>query len=890
MSLPTLLNHPPNQSRELQSSSFARPDFSNHVSVFSYSDPSSFNGDKNYPPPPAQFSFSSPNQELHYVNVGFANQSAQVQNSRPLPSQSPPVNLLPKLPSPPTPTKDLTNSYSSPVPPNYLFSQSSQRSVQSNNQQSPRPANYYQSLPSPPTPTKELLTHSSFTNQAPNYLNIRPNPAQSPPINLNPSKTSPTRETNINYSNQLPNFNGTRPSPAQSPPINFNHSPPAASNEFNSYVNVEYTNQTPNFSYSQPLSNTAIQDNRPSPARSPPVNVPSSPHSPPNPTSPSAQHSPNGSIDHQSDKLPPSLPSPLTKELQTSSITNTFLKGILSSIDSKDPVVANAWLETILDAIDLLPQDVIRQEVVLIAVSKAKAEQNISSKKSACRLLGKISCKLDSQTIKQEILPSVLSLFKDPEGAVRHCICQQLHFVARGIGAVDVEVILLPQLIELSSDENSKVRLACLESMVQLLGYFNSKTCTGTVVPLVIKICEKAKQEEEETLPKIAHHLGRICHGISSYLSLEQKDWFTDYYNHLARIGLPPSPVSTPTKTGKSESQPMPDLLPQLEMERSDLHAECRLQCAYNFPAMILFSGPENFVKTLYPIFATLAADPTWRVRCTLAKGLHEVAKLVNTGFNVTKMEICGLFADSHIEVLEAMVANMVHVIDALARHGVLLFAGQGGQYSQGLSRALLNCEETISLTRNWRLQADCLEKFSCLANCISPVTIMQKFIPLLFSRMLQARTLPCRVAAARTVLVILRFTVKEENRSQIIARIRQDLGGGKSCRTRMLFLLLCEMAISLFSKQYFKQNFFTEILLLAQDKVANIRLKLCGILPRLKSVLSLPSDHVLLQQLEDTVEKLVLAEKDRDVLQAVQKSIHDLVPKKSFIINNYLL
>lgn len=103
-------------------------------------------------------------------------------------------------------------------------------------------------------------------------------------------------------------------------------------------------------------------------------------------------------------------------------------------------------------------------------------------------------------------------------------------------------------------------------------------------------------------------------------------------------------------------------------------------------------------------------------------------------------------------------------------------------------------------------------------------------------------RTLPCRVAAARTVLVILRFTVKEENRAQIIARIRTDLGGGKSCHTRMLFLLLCEMAISLFSKQYFKQNFFSDILLMAQDKVPNIRLKLCGILPRLKYVLSLPS------------------------------------------------
>lgn len=269
---------------------------------------------------------------------------------------------------------------------------------------------------------------------------------------------------------------------------------------------------------------------------------------------------------------------------------------------------------------------------------------------------------------------------------------------------------------------------------------------------------------------------------------------------------------------------------------------------------MVVFVGSSNFIELLYPTFSDLATDPAWRVRQTLARGLHEVAKLVGVSFKVTKSEVANLFADSQIEVLEAMVSNMVHVIDALARHGVLQFAGQGGKYSYDLSRALLNCEESISLTRNWRLQADCLEKFSCLANCISPTTIMQKFIPLLFSRIQHTRTLPCRVAAARTLLVILRFTVKIEDRSRIIFRIQQDLANGKSCHTRMLFLRLCEMAISLFSKQYFKRNFFDTMLLLAKDRVPNIRLKLCGTLPRLKSLLSLPSDRGLLQRLEDTI------------------------------------
>jgi hypothetical protein len=80
---------------------------------------------------------------------------------------------------------------------------------------------------------------------------------------------------------------------------------------------------------------------------------------------------------------------------------------------------------------------------------------------------------------------------------------------------------------------------------------------------------------------------------------------------------------------------------------------------------------------------------------------------LVGNDFKVTKTEVSNLFADTQIEVLEAMVSNMVHVIDALARHGVLQFAGQGGKYSYDLSRSLLSCEETISLTRNWRLQVN---------------------------------------------------------------------------------------------------------------------------------------------------------------------------------------
>ncbi|TRY77320.1 hypothetical protein TCAL_11644 [Tigriopus californicus] len=548
------------------------------------------------------------------------------------------------------------------------------------------------------------------------------------------------------------------------------------------------------------------------------------------------------------------------------SFTNTFLRGILTSIDSKDPVVAHAWLETLLDAIDLLPPEAIKREIVVIAISKGQLSQSVASRKSSCRLLGKIATKLDQLTVQQEVLPTTLALCQDPEPEVRFCMCRHVGFVSRGVGLDITKAAILPQLVELSNDEKSQVRLAAIETVVHLLSLLDDETCTQIIVPLVIKSCEQAKHLEDESLPSIAHFLGRLCHGLTPNLKNEQKKWFIDFYSHLSLLGV----QSSIDESGK----PMPDIVPI--PDKASMYNACRRECAFNFPAMVLFIGPQNFPTLLYPIFNNLACDSSPQVRKTLASSLHEVAKLIGNSFSVTKNQISNLFADNNVEVLEAMVTNLVHVIDALARFGVLQF-GQSGQYSDELSSALLKCERLVSQTRNWRLHADCLEKFSCLANCISSLTIQSKFIPMLFERMLKARPLPCRTAAARTLLVILRFTIKMEDRTHIMYRIKEELAHSKNCHTRMLFLRLCEMSIALFSRNYFKQHFFHKLLCLSQDSVPNLRLKLCSLLPKLKSLLYLPSDRSLLHHLEDTVKELLLHEQDRDVLSALQIAIDEL-------------
>ena len=82
-----------------------------------------------------------------------------------------------------------------------------------------------------------------------------------------------------------------------------------------------------------------------------------------------------------------------------SSFTSTFLRGMLTSIDSKDPVVANAWLETLLDTLDLLDSDSVRREVAPVAVARGQLSRPPDARRAACRLLGKIATKLDTMAV-----------------------------------------------------------------------------------------------------------------------------------------------------------------------------------------------------------------------------------------------------------------------------------------------------------------------------------------------------------------------------------------------------------------------------------------------------------------------------------------------------------
>ncbi|XP_078516223.1 serine/threonine-protein phosphatase 4 regulatory subunit 4 isoform X2 [Lissotriton helveticus] len=550
--------------------------------------------------------------------------------------------------------------------------------------------------------------------------------------------------------------------------------------------------------------------------------------------------------------------------LSIHSYCQAFLQIILQNLEHRDTVVSNAWLETLLPVIEGLPKETIRHEILNPLVSKAQLSQTVQSRLASCRILGKLASKFEANVIRRDILPLVKSLCQDVEYEVRSCMCRQLEYIAQGIGKELTKTVVLPELVELARDESSSVRLAAFETMVNLLIMLDHDDRSQTVLPLVKSFCEKCLKADECGLASLTLQLGKLMHGLQGIFTPDQQIWFLEFYKKLCRLGLQEE------ENGHAEN-----LLQALELENKYLSV--RKNCAFNFPAMIVFVGPKKFQVELYSTFFSLCHDPEVPVRYTMATGFYEVTKILGSNLFLIQKELVALLQDEALEVLDALLDHLPETLELMTSGGESSASENKLITVPDLIPALTTAEQKAAKTLKWRSHEKLLHKYACLPRVISSDQIYYRFLHRVFTIVMTTNVLPVQKAAARTLCIFLRFNRKQEQRNEIIQKIIEQLGKGKSYWNRLRFLDTCDFIIELFSKSFFCKYFFMTVLELSNDPVANVRMKLCFMLPKLKSTLKLPVDKPLLQQLELCVRKLLCQEKDKDVLAVVKRTVLEL-------------
>uniref|UniRef100_A0A7N6BE82 Protein phosphatase 4, regulatory subunit 4 n=1 Tax=Anabas testudineus TaxID=64144 RepID=A0A7N6BE82_ANATE len=538
--------------------------------------------------------------------------------------------------------------------------------------------------------------------------------------------------------------------------------------------------------------------------------------------------------------------------------TYSILKTVLLHLNHRDTVVSNAWLETLLSAIGALPKETIKQEVLNPLLYQSQLSHSLQARLASCRILGKVSCKFDSHIVKKELLPLAQSLCQDVEFEVRACMCHQLENIARATGIkwqLNTNVFLLPHLLELAADEESSVRLAAFDTIINLMEMMNSDDRLHVVVPLVMSVCDESSQMEEAIVASLSYQFGKLCSGLAG----ETKAHLLERFKALCVAGL------------------------QTEGNQTDDNNDTtliRCNCCYNFPAMVVFADPTHFLPQLYPSFSSLCCDPEVSVRRSAAASFHQVVKLLTPTVQVVHKELLTLLQDDALEVLDSLMNHLEETLEAVLsrgenltldnkfRHIFLLFSVPY-QFPELLS-ALLLAEQKVGCSLRWRLHEKLLQRYSSLARLLPGDLLHQNFSPRIFTILTTNKVLPVQKEAARTFCTFLRYNRKQEQRQEMMERLLQGLAQGRSYWNRLRFLDVCEMATDIFSRKYFNKHFLIPALELVHDPVANVRYKLCQLLPRFRSSLRLPADKQLLQQLDFCVQKLLCKEKDKDVVATI--------------------
>nr|XP_043904741.1 serine/threonine-protein phosphatase 4 regulatory subunit 4 isoform X2 [Solea senegalensis] len=529
--------------------------------------------------------------------------------------------------------------------------------------------------------------------------------------------------------------------------------------------------------------------------------------------------------------------------------TYCILKTVLMHLNHRDTVVGGAWLETLLSAVSSLPKETIKQEVLNPLLFQPQASLSLHSRLTNCRILGKVASKFDSHTVKMELLPVARSLCQDVEAEVRVCMCAQLESIARATGVDETKTHVLPELTELAADEDGSVRLVAFDSIINLIDMIDADDRLHVVVPLVMAVCEASSQGDDTVLTSLSFQFGKLCSGLAGSLSDEQKFSMLQTFKVLCVAGL---------QTDRNLTN---------DVNESKL---IRCNCCYNLPAMVLFCESAPFLSELYTTFSTLCCDPEFSVRQSAAANFHQVVKLLRSNVHLFHKELVVLLQDDVLEVLDALMTHLEETLEAV------LSREDNNKFSELLS-ALLAAEHKVGGSLRWRLHEKLLQRYSCLARLLPGEVLHQNFSARIFIILTSNKVLPVQKEAARTFCTFLRYNRKQEQRQEMIHRLIKDLAQGRSYWSRLRFLDVCETATEIFSKKFFNKHFLVPALELVHDPVANVRYKLCQLLPRLRSSLRLPTDRQLLQQLDFCVQKLLCREKDKDVVATIRKTVLEL-------------
>ncbi|KAK9858008.1 hypothetical protein WJX84_010844 [Apatococcus fuscideae] len=124
--------------------------------------------------------------------------------------------------------------------------------------------------------------------------------------------------------------------------------------------------------------------------------------------------------------------------------------------------------------------------------------------------------------------------------------------------------------------------------------------------------------------------------------------------------------------------------------------------------------------------------------------------------------------------------------------------------------------------------------------------------------------------AAADAVAASLRTNRRQHQRTELYGRMLRDFAHGRCFMRRCSFLIMAASLLARFSAKYFAEWCLSTVLELSSDPVPLVRLRVCPLMPALRSTLQLPDDAERLDKLSAALVTLS-TDPDADVAAAAR-------------------
>lgn len=565
----------------------------------------------------------------------------------------------------------------------------------------------------------------------------------------------------------------------------------------------------------------------------------------------------------------------------------------------------------------MLPQ-VERMDVVSLVVpaTVTRAESTtVESRRLAARIIGSLNDTLTAQELESKFLKQALRLCDDENASVRAMIAQSLASLGTKLPLRTSEVYLWPKLNHLMNDSNPRVRAAAMRAVARTAEAHKehcrtSASFTKLLLPVFLRECETASNVAATDLRTVDD---------DTYLMLEI---FSEVYGYF---------LSAVSPLFESEDVWMSALNSLRRMVTCN-GPTVRHWCAFNVPAVAHVCGQSRPEK-VRGVVQALSSDTDVETRATLALGIHKTAALLAAG--PLREELVGaialLMTDQNPQVRMNSLGHFSTILRILSATpnaaAIQAAAAEGGSDDEdstdenpsmstrmqmaasaaagalaatngvgtgvGLSATpktklylgkpasgkqlgrIISSLETMSHD-SWRTQQLLAQQLQKSAHLVPQDMLCEHVAPLLF-QMARESTYLVRKASMSALVYVIRYIPDVRRRDHILKHFRMEWARGKVYWTRLAYIDAAEVALHILSHRLFTQLFGSELLGLGKDPVANVRLRLARLMPKIALACGTKTAF------SSTLHLLMSDEKDADVAgeaRSAKRAIARLPPR----------